>query len=117
MRSTPSAGGGPGRRDSRLALGAGVRSVHVTSTRPHGLLYRWRILPASATPDAERLLAARALRGFADGFVSVLLASYLTDIGYSPVQVGAIVTGTLLSSAALTLAVGLLGHRLNRRRL
>ncbi len=73
------------------------------------------LLPPSATVDAWRLLAARALRGFADGFVSVLLASYLTDIGFSPRQVGAIVTGTLLGSAALTLLTGLSGHRLRPR--
>ena len=51
------------------------------------------------------------IRGFADGFVSVLLAQYLTGLGFSPVQVGAIVTGTLLGSAALTLAFGLTAHR------
>jgi len=43
----------------------------------------------------------------ADGFVSVLLAQYLTDLGFSGLQVGAIVTGTLLGSAALTLYTGL----------
>jgi MFS family permease len=74
-----------------------------------------RLLPPSAAADARRLVATRALRGFADGLVSVLLAGYLTAIGYSPFQVGAIVTGTLLGSAALTLAVGLGGHRLARR--
>jgi MFS family permease len=75
------------------------------------------LMPPSATADARRLLATRALRGFADGAVSVLLADYLSAIGMSPLQIGAIVTGTLLGSAALTLAVGLLGHRLGRRRL
>src|SRR5205814_3035399 len=59
----------------------------------------------------------RALRGFADGAVSVLLASYLSTIGYTPVAIGAIVTGTLLGSAALSLAAGLLGHRLGPRKL
>src|SRR5579864_2888161 len=77
---------------------------------------RWlRLLPQSATGDARRLLQARALRGFADGCVSVLLASYLAAIGFSPLQIGAIVTSTLLGSAALTLVVGLYGHRLGRR--
>ena len=66
--------------------------------------------------DARLLFATRALRGFADGLVSVLLASYLTGIGFSPFQVGAIVTGTLLGSAALTLGLGLFSHRLSRRR-
>jgi MFS family permease len=74
------------------------------------------LLPRSASPDARVLLIARGLRGFADGCVSVLLASYLTGIGYSPLQVGAIVTGTLLGSAALTLVTGLLSNHLTRRR-
>lgn len=77
----------------------------------------WRILlPSSATPDARLLLSARALRGFADGCVSVLLASYLIGIGYSPLQVGGIITGTLLGSAALTLVTGLLSNHLTRKR-
>jgi MFS family permease len=61
--------------------------------------------------DAQRLTAARSLRGFVDGAVSVLLASYLTGLGFSATQVGALATGTLLGSAALTLVVGLgAGH-------
>jgi len=74
------------------------------------------LLPASATPDAGRLVTARALRGFADGFVSVYLAAYLQLLGLSAFQVGAIVTATLAGSAALTLAVGLVAHRLSPRR-
>jgi MFS family permease len=73
------------------------------------------LFPPSATPDARRLVAARALRGFADGLVSVLLASHLAAIGLSAAQVGAVVTATLLGSAALTLAVGLGGRRLPER--
>jgi MFS family permease len=52
-----------------------------------------------------------------DGFVSVLLAAYLSEAGFSPFQISVIVTGTLLGSAALTLAVGLLGYGLARRTL
>src|SRR2546425_9984115 len=65
--------------------------------------------------DARLIVLARALRGFADGLVSVLLAGYLTLLGFTPFEVGAIVTGTLLGSAALTIALGLAGHRLPRR--
>jgi MFS family permease len=75
---------------------------------------RW--FPQSATADARRLLTTRALRGLADGAVSVLLPGYLTVIGFSPLRVGAIVFGTLLGSAALTLWVGLVTDRLGRRR-
>ena len=52
---------------------------------------------------------------FADGYVSVLLAHHLVAIGFTPLQVGVIVTGTLVGSAALTLLVGLAGVRLGFR--
>ena len=53
------------------------------------------------------LVVARAVRAFADGFASVLLARYLTHLGFSGFQAGVIVTATLLGSAALTLWAGL----------
>jgi MFS family permease len=78
---------------------------------------RWRRdgvspLLAAANADVRRVIMARALRGFADGFVSVLLARYLAALGFSPFQIGAIITGTLIGSAVLTLGVGLSAHRL-----
>ncbi len=76
-----------------------------------------RLLPAGAPHDVRRIVSGRAVRGFADGFVSVLLAQYLTGLGFSPVQVGAIVTGTLLGSAVLTLSFGLSAHRVSLRTL
>src|SRR4029078_2670782 len=42
---------------------------------------------------------------------------YLTTLGFSPLQVGAIVTGTLLGAAALTLGTGLVAHRWELRAL
>lgn len=66
-----------------------------------------RVLPPGTSPDARRIVGVRAARGFADGFVSVLLAQYLSALGFSPVEIGAIVTGTLLGSAAMTLGFGL----------
>lgn len=72
--------------------------------------------PRSTSADGKRLLVTRALRGLADGAVSVLLPSYLTAIGFSAARVGAIVFGTLIGSAALTLWIGLAAHRLGRRR-
>jgi MFS family permease len=67
--------------------------------------------------DARKLLLTRAIRGLADGVVSIALASYLTHLGFGAFEIGAIVTGTLLGSAAVTLTVGLLGYRLSRRRI
>ncbi len=63
------------------------------------------------------LLSARAVRDFGDGFVAVLLPVYLTALGYSPFEVGAIATSALLGSALLTLAIGMIGGRHDRRRL
>ena len=74
-----------------------------------------RLLPPTATRDAPRLIGTRAARGFADGIASVLLASYLSRLGFTPVQIGAIATATLFGSALLLLLVGLLGHRFPRR--
>jgi predicted MFS family arabinose efflux permease len=89
------------------------------AARPGGATRRGALaalLPRSASRDAPVLLLTRALRGFADGFVSVLLVAYLLTLGYSDLQIGALVTGTLFGSAALTLFVGLRGARLSRRR-
>lgn len=63
------------------------------------------------------LLAARSLRGFADGFVAVLLPAYLLALGHGQLAVGFLSTATLFGSALATLAVGRWGHRFSMRRL
>lgn len=68
-----------------------------------------------ARPDARVLLAARGTRAFGDGFVSVLLPLHLTSLGFSTFQVGVVATTTLLGSAALTLLIGIIAHRLRMR--
>ncbi|WP_287191139.1 MFS transporter [Mesorhizobium sp.] len=52
-----------------------------------------------------------------DGFVAVLLPVYLLALGFTPLQVGIIATASLLGSALLTIAVGVLGARHDHRRL
>jgi MFS family permease len=49
-----------------------------------------------------------------DGLVAVVLPSYLLLRGFTPTQVGAIITSTLLGSAAVTLTIGLRGGRFDR---
>lgn len=68
-------------------------------------------------PVLPQILWARALRAFADGYVSLLLPIYLTQLGMSPFQVGVIATGTLLGSGILTLLVGLHAWRFRYRTL
>ena len=77
----------------------------------------WRLLPSGSSNDALRILAARGIRAFADGFVALLLPIYLVEIGFSSLAVGAIVASTLIGTALLTLWVGLIANRHSRRRL
>lgn len=63
----------------------------------------------------RRIYAVRALRDFGDGFVAVLLPVYLTAIGMDAFQVGLVATLALLGSALTTLAIGLVGARIDQR--
>ena len=69
----------------------------------------------SISPDALRVLTARGLRAFADGFVALLLPIYLVDLGFSSLAVGTIVASTLIGTAVLTLWIGWVAHRHSRR--
>jgi MFS family permease len=64
---------------------------------------------------ARTLIAGRALRGFVDGSVAVLLPAYLLALGLDNLAVGVIGTTTLLGSALATLAIGAWGHRATTR--
>jgi MFS family permease len=77
----------------------------------------WARLAGTTDPVAQLLVETRALRGFADGLVSVLLAGYLVDLGFGARQVGLITTMTLVGSAAATLSLGLVAHRWSRHAL
>lgn len=66
---------------------------------------------------ATRVLWARGLRAFGDGYVSLLLPLYLLELGYAPLEVGVIATTTLVGSGVVTLGVGLYAHRFHYRAL
>ena len=74
-------------------------------------------IPPGVLPDARLLLWARGLRAFSDGYVSLLLPYYLMLLGYSALEIGAIVTATLLGSGLMTLGVGFIAHRFRQRTL
>ena len=80
-------------------------------------LIRDLLLPAGTLPDARLLLAARALRAFGDGYVSLLLPYYLSLLGYSAFEIGLLVTATLLGSGLMTLGIGFIAHRHSTRHL
>src|SRR5437870_357130 len=67
--------------------------------------------------DIVNLYAARAARGFGDGFAAIILPAYLLEIGFNPFQIGLVATAALLGSAATTLAIGLLAPRYHLRTL
>ena len=65
----------------------------------------------------NRLLVAKGLRAFGDGYISLLLPLYLLKLGFSPLEVGILATTTLLGSGLTTLAVGLHAYRFQYRNL
>ncbi len=77
---------------------------------------RW-LLPPGVPAWVGRILAGRALRAFADGYVAVLLPAYLLALGLDLLDVGLLSSATLAGSAAATLAIGTFGNHLGRRRL
>src|ERR1039457_3526971 len=71
----------------------------------------------SVSSHVNRLLIAKGLRSFGDGYVSLLLPLYLLQLGFSPLQVGIIATTTLIGSGLLTVVVGLHAWRYHYRSL
>ena len=67
--------------------------------------------------DILCLYAARALRGFGDGFAIILLPVYLSAVGFSPQQIGIVASASLLGTAALTLLTGFIAPRFELRSL
>jgi MFS family permease len=66
--------------------------------------------PALSKPS-HLLYVARGVRGFGDGFATILLPAYLTAIGCDPIQIGVVLTASLLGTAVLTLAIGVIAPR------
>ena len=75
----------------------------------------WRPMPPGISADALRVLGARGVRAFGDGFVALLLPIYLIKLGFGALAIGAIVTSTLIGTALLTLWVGWIANRHSRR--
>ena len=74
-------------------------------------------LGVAGQADVVNLYAARAARGFGDGFAAIILPAYLLEIGFDPFQIGLVATAALLGSAATTLAIGFLAPRYHLRTL
>jgi MFS family permease len=68
------------------------------------------------TRDGRLLLAAKMVRTFAYGFLSVILAIYLKIIGFDEVLIGLILTTTLLNSVVFTLVASFYADKIGRRK-
>ncbi|MBA4015880.1 MAG: MFS transporter [Pirellula sp.] len=71
----------------------------------------------SLTPDGRLLFAARSLRLFAYGFLSVVLALYLKSIGLSDADVGLLLSLTLLGDTVISLWITTTADHWGRRRM
>jgi MFS family permease len=69
------------------------------------------------TRDGKLLLAAKIVRTFAYGFLSVILGIYLQLIGSDEFLIGVILTTTLLNSVIFTLIASFYADRIGRRKL
>ncbi len=67
--------------------------------------------------DGRIVIVTRGVRAFVDGLVYVVLPGFLLYLGFSGVQIGAVITASMLGSAALTIFVGFSGHRASPARL
>jgi MFS family permease len=76
-----------------------------------------RTLRLRAPSDVLLLYAARAVRGFGDGFAVIILPAYLAAIGYDPIAIGIVATASLLGTAVMTLGVGAIAPRYDLRTL
>lgn len=66
--------------------------------------------------DGKLLLAANIARMFSFGFLSIILAIYLTHAGYNELYTGIIITATLVSGSFFTLFASIYGDRIGRRK-
>ena len=67
------------------------------------------------TNDGRLIIAARIVRAFAYGFLSIVLAIYLKLIGLNDLVIGLILTATLINSVLFTLLASFYADRIGRR--
>lgn len=76
-------------------------------------LKAWLSIPT----DTRILFSTRVLRLFGYGFLSVILALYLGQLGLSEVQIGLLLTLTLLGDTVISLWITTNADRIGRRRM
>jgi MFS family permease len=66
--------------------------------------------------DGKLLLVTRTLRSFGYGYLAVILALYLGQLGLDTIQIGVILTAALAGSAAMNVFWSLYADRIGRRK-
>lgn len=72
---------------------------------------------AGLNADGRLLFGTRALRMFAFGTISVVLALYLSKLGFNEGQIGLMLTLTLAGDAAISLWISSVADRIGRKRM
>ncbi|MCL4302774.1 MAG: MFS transporter [Anaerolineae bacterium] len=72
---------------------------------------------SSLNPDGRLLFGTRIVRLFAYGFLSVVLALYLAELGLDNVQIGWLLTWTLAGDAVISFAIAGVADHVGRRRM
>jgi MFS family permease len=68
------------------------------------------------TSDGKKLLLTRALRSFGYGYLAVVLAIYLQELGLEPARIGVVLTCAIAGSAVMTVFWALVADRYGRRK-
>jgi MFS family permease len=68
------------------------------------------------TRDGKLILAARGVRTFGYGFLSVILAIYLQQVGFDPILIGIVLTSILISGALFTVIGSLFADTIGRKK-
>jgi MFS family permease len=76
-----------------------------------------RFMTQSSSRDIPILFVTRILRLFAYGFLSVVLALYLSEVGLNEGQIGLLLTLTLAGDAGISLWITTSADRIGRRRM
>src|SRR5919198_904874 len=74
----------------------------------------WSLAWLSA--DGRKLLLTRVLRTFGYGYLAVVLAIYLEQLGLGSFEIGLVLTGAIAGSAAMTVFWSLVADRYGRRK-
>lgn len=67
--------------------------------------------------DGKLIVSARGVRTFGQGFIAVMLAIYLDRLGFSVVQIGAVLSAGVAGSAFYAFLVGIAAERVGKRRI